>query len=144
MRMRPIFSLTLGLFFLVWGFSAIDQFREWRREGSSVSAEKKDRDFANLEERFSRFMAAVENPAKQTQVDEIDRQIQELESMKQGFEARALRHDDQAQRLQFEDRAVLETRRHNELAEENRLKAQRVQQEIDRLKEEKQKLLRST
>jgi hypothetical protein len=60
--------------------------------------------------------------------------------MKRGFEARALRHENQAERLQFDDQAYLETRRHNQLAEENRAKAAAVQKEIDRLQSEKKKI----
>src|SRR3990167_5401697 len=78
------------------------------------------------------------------QIEKIDNQIQELQEMKRGFESRALRHDNQAERLKFEDQAVLETRRHLELADENRAKAAAVQEEIDRLEAKKQQLLRTT
>ena len=61
--------------------------------------------------------------------------------MKRGYESRALRHENQAERLQFEDQAYLETRRHNQLADENRAKAAAVQKEIDRLEAEKKRLL---
>lgn len=76
-----------------------------------------------------------------SQVQELDQQIQELEDMKRGFEGRALRHEDQADRLQFDDKTYLEMRRHNQLAAENRAKAAAVQKEIDRLKAERMKLL---
>ncbi len=78
---------------------------------------------------------------KEAQIQQIDQQIQELESMKRGYEAKALRHEDQADRLQFDDHTYLEMRRHNQLAEENRSKAAAVQKEIDRLQAEKNKLL---
>ncbi len=77
---------------------------------------------------------------KEAQIHQIDQQIQELEDMKRGFEARALRHEDQADRLQFNDETYLETRRHIQLAEENRAKAAAIQKEIDRLQAEKKKL----
>lgn len=70
-------------------------------------------------------------------VREIDHQIEQLEEIKRGYEARALRHENQAERLQFDTQAVLETRRHNRLAEENRKKAALVQKKIDALKEER-------
>ena len=73
-------------------------------------------------------------------IEQIDQAIQELEEMKRGYESRALRHENQAERLQFDDQTYLETRRHLELADENRAKAAAVQKEIDRLREEKQKL----
>lgn len=68
------------------------------------------------------------------EVQKIDAEIQELEEMKRGYEARALKHDDTATYLQFDTEAVLETRRHIQLAEENRNKAALVQERIDRLK----------
>ncbi|MBI5272632.1 MAG: hypothetical protein HY861_01445 [Chlamydiia bacterium] len=136
MQMKRAFYTTLSLFTVVWAFTAIDTHFIVRQ--SPVQS---------IDERYA--MLAGRLPATETsrgavksmQVAEIDQQIEELEEMKRGFEARALRHEDQAQRLQFEDRALLETRRHNELAAENRAKAQRVQEEIDRLQTEKKKLL---
>lgn len=81
--------------------------------------------------------AAQKNP----QIHQIDLQIQELEQMKLGYESRAIRHDNQAERLQFENQAYLEARRHIQLANENRAKAAAVQKEIDRLKTQRQQLL---
>ncbi len=133
MAMKRTFFLTLMLFLLVWGFAALDRIGEKQSEKRAA--------LASLTPDEIQFLA--ENPEIQAQVSEIDRQISELEGMKRGFEARALRHEDQAQRLQFEDRAVLETRRHMELADENRAKASRVQQEIDRLKAERSKLIKT-
>jgi hypothetical protein len=132
MLMRRTFLATLALFLLVWGFTTIDQVG---KNSFSNRAEI----VASLTPTELQFLA--DNPTIRAQVAEIDRQLGELEAMKKGFEARALRHEDQAQRLQFEDRALLETRRHYELADENRAKAEKVQQEIDRLQVEKRKLL---
>jgi hypothetical protein len=73
-------------------------------------------------------------------IQQINQQIEELQEMKRGFEARALRHESQAEYLQFDDQTYLETRRHNQLAAENRAKAAAVQEQIDRLQAEKQKL----
>lgn len=83
----------------------------------------------------------------------IDRQISELREMKEGYEQRALHNEYLAQRL-FKDEANLEihyplihtipqARVHLELADKIRVKADRVQQEIDRLKIERGKLLKS-
>lgn len=83
---------------------------------------------------------SVQNEAK---IDSIDQQIQELQDKKHGFEGKAIFHEDQADRLQFNDNTFLETRRHFQLAEENRAKAQAVQQEIDRLQLERSKFLNS-
>lgn len=81
-------------------------------------------------------------PSWQIQVQEIDDQIIELEQMKLGYTGAALRHENQAERLQFEDKAYLETRRHLELAQQNREMAARIQVEIDRLKERRISILR--
>jgi hypothetical protein len=74
------------------------------------------------------------------QIDQIDQQIEQLEEMKRGYESRALRAENQATRLQFQDQYVLETRRYWEIAEENRAIAEKIQEEIDRLQIEKQNL----
>lgn len=85
---------------------------------------------------------AEERKSISPRVEQIDQRIKELEDMKRGYESRAIRHEDQADRLQFDDQTYLETRRHNQLAAENRAKAAAVQQEIDRLKEERSKLVK--
>ncbi len=77
----------------------------------------------------------------QLQLQEIDDQIRELEEIKRGFEAKALRHLDQAQRKQFRERYYLEAKRHFELAEENEQAAEAVQVEIDRLKKRRRQIL---
>ncbi len=84
---------------------------------------------------------AVQNSEKDQQVQKIDQQIEELQEMRRGFEARALRHEDQADRLQFDDQTYLEMRRHNQLAAENRAKAAAVQKEIERLQQKRAKIL---
>lgn len=78
--------------------------------------------------------------SKSEQIQQIDGEIKELEGMKRGYEARALRHENQAEYLQFDQQAVLETRRHLQLAQENRNKAELVQKEINRLNDKKLKL----
>lgn len=87
-------------------------------------------------------------PAESTktsiQVEQIDAQIKQLEDMKRGFEAKALRHEDQAEWLQFKEEAALEVRRHQQIAQENRDKAAEVQKQIDLLKARRQKLLEPT
>ncbi len=80
-------------------------------------------------------------PTVQSQIAEIDDQIRDLEDIKRGYESRALRHDDQALRLQFNQEWNLEVRRHLELADENREKAAIVQKEIDHLKEKRKQLI---
>jgi len=80
--------------------------------------------------------------AYQDQIDQIDAQIKELKEMKRGYEARAIRAENQADRLQFEDHFVLETRRYYRIADENRAKADKIQEEIDRLEAAKSELLK--
>lgn len=80
--------------------------------------------------------------SQKSEIEKINAEIAQLEEMKRGYEARALRHDDMATYLQFDDQAVLETRRHLQLAQENRNKAALVQEQIDRLQEKKRQLQR--
>ena len=86
------------------------------------------------------FFAYTAETPKVTRMEQIDRQIEELENIKRGYLSKANRFDDQAERLQFQDRSLLESRRFSELAQQNREKAQRAQIEIDRLKAEKEQL----
>ena len=79
--------------------------------------------------------------SRASQIEQIDAQIAELQDKKRGFEGRALKHENYAEYLQFDQRAVLETRRHLQLADENWAKAERVQQEIDKLEARKKKLI---
>lgn len=74
------------------------------------------------------------------QIQKIDVEIQQLEEMKRGYEGRALRHENQAEYLQFDQQYVLETRRHLQIAEENREKAAYIQEKIDELKIKRAKL----
>lgn len=76
----------------------------------------------------------------QEEINKIDSEIAQLQDMKRGYEARALRHENMAEYLQFDQQAVLETRRHLQLADENRNKAALVQEQIDRLKQKKAQL----
>jgi hypothetical protein len=77
---------------------------------------------------------------KAEQIQDLDYQIEQLEDKKRGFEGRALKHEDQAQYLQFNNQALLEQRRHIQIAEENRAKAAAVQKQIDLLTVRRQKL----
>lgn len=124
--MRKTFFLTAFLFLLVWTFSILD-------EKGRLKSEEKSQLVLNE--------AVVANQTVSEQVAEIDRQIQELERIKRGFDAKVLRHEDYAERLQFQDRSYLEAKRHIELADENREKSKRTQDEIDRLKAERKRLL---
>ncbi len=80
---------------------------------------------------------------KMAEINSIDERIWQLKEMKRGFEGKAIRAENQAERMQFEDRFILETRQYFKIAEENRQKAQLVQDEIDRLEKRKAELLGS-
>lgn len=107
--------------------------------GSLFAANRQLSRRPNVEE----FIGSSTSVQKDSQVKLIDQQIRELEEKKSGFEARALYHENQADRLQFDDETYLETRRHNQLAEENRAKAAALQKEIDRLQAEMDKTVNS-
>jgi hypothetical protein len=79
---------------------------------------------------------------KQTRIEALDAQIEELEEVKRGFEGKALKQEDQAQYLQFNNKALLEQRQHIEWAEEYRARAADTQARIDKLKAQREKLLR--
>lgn len=82
--------------------------------------------------------------SRSEEIAQIDAKIEQLEEEKRGYEAKALRQEDLAVYLQFENQAWLETRRHLQLAEENRNKAALVQKKIDLLEERKKKLQRTS
>ena len=90
---------------------------------------------------WSLFALPSGNQKVSAQVQQIDDEILELEDMKRGYESRALKHESMAEYLQFEQQAVLETRRHLQLADENREKAAKVQERIDFLQAKKRDLL---
>ena len=77
---------------------------------------------------------------RSSEIQKIDAEIAQLEEMKRGYEAKALKSEDMATYLQFDSRTVLETRRLLEIAEENRNKAALVQERIDKLKGKRQQL----
>ena len=112
--MRQFFVFPLVIFIVLWG-----QFLFSFHTTSSISLSQKE-----------------------SQIQQIETQIQELEEIKRGYESKVAIHEDQASRLQFDDQTYLETRRQNQLAEENRAKATAIQKEIDRLKAERAKLLK--
>ena len=76
------------------------------------------------------------------QIQEIDKQINILEEMKRGYEGKAIRHANQAQRLQFIEGELQVAKRHWKLSDDNRKIAIRIQKEIDVLKVQKMQLLK--
>ena len=88
----------------------------------------------------SRAHLAMLATKKEQRIEAIDREIEMLEDKKRGYEAKALRAEDQAIRLQFQDQFQLETRAYWKIAEENRAKAAIMQERILELQEEKRQM----
>ena len=86
-------------------------------------------------------LTANEKEKVDQKILQIDQKINELELVKRGYAAKAIRHEDQAETKQFNQEYNLEARRHYQLAEQNREVVQGIQEEIDLLEEEKQKIL---
>lgn len=78
--------------------------------------------------------------SRSVEIDRINMEIEQLQEVKRGYEGKAIKHEDTATYLQFDSQAVLETRRHLQLARENRNKAALVQEQIDQLNAKKAKL----
>ena len=64
----------------------------------------------------------------------------ELEEKKKGYEAKAIKHANQGDRLQFVQGELQTAKRHWKLAKENRKIAEKIQKEIDALKLKKLEL----
>lgn len=73
-------------------------------------------------------------------IEDIDKKINELQDMKRGYESKAIRQDNQAQRLQFIEGELQNAKRNWKLAEDNRKIALRIQKEIDELKVQRMQL----
>jgi hypothetical protein len=92
----------------------------------------------------SSVLTANERGKVDQQIQQIDQQIQELELMKRGYESKAIRHEDLGDTKQFKQEYNLETRRHYQLAEQNRQIADKIQKDIDLLNSQKEQLLSRT
>lgn len=116
MRLSRVFFLTMGFFLILSAMLAIN-----RQAG---------------------FLMAGENGKLDQQIQQIDQEIAELEDMKRGYEARAIRHENLGQMMQTDSEYTLETRRHYQIAEQNREIAAKIQVDIDQLQAKKQALLK--
>lgn len=76
-----------------------------------------------------------------TKVEGIDREIQYLEDLKRGLEGRAIRYENQAQRLQFEKDQLIESKRFWNMAEQNRKASAELDQKIKEKKQERQEFI---
>jgi len=82
--------------------------------------------------------------SKEQILEKVESKIKELEEMKRGYEAKALSHDSQGDRLQFIQGELDRARMHWELAEQNRQVAKKLQQDIDAYHLKRNQLLEET
>src|SRR3989304_5244708 len=80
--------------------------------------------------------------SKLNDIDSIDSEIKDLEDLKRGYLSQAVKHENQAQRLQFIEGQLQYAKRNWKVAAEYKRKARRVQKEIDLLRERKEYLLK--
>ncbi|MEL7431900.1 MAG: hypothetical protein AAGI90_05145 [Chlamydiota bacterium] len=81
---------------------------------------------------------------KEKRLRAIDEEIEWLEEKQRGYEAKALRHEMLADRLQFRSGQYVIAKQHWEIAEKYRGLSREVAEKIARLKKEKQELLQKT
>ena len=86
-------------------------------------------------------LQAEEKLSKKQQVEEIDRHIKELEDAKIGLEGKAVKLENQGQRLQFVEGYLQEAKRALNAAAEFRQNAAHVQDEIDILEAKREELV---
>jgi hypothetical protein len=76
-----------------------------------------------------------------TKIEDLDMQIKYLEDLKLGLEGRAIRYENQAQRLQFDKDQLLEAKRFWNMADQNRKAAAELEQKIQEKKKERQQVI---
>lgn len=82
-------------------------------------------------------------PAWKRQISSINREIEEFQKMKKGYELRAGFHQNQAQKLGFEKKELLTAKRHHILAKENEKIVKKLQEDISALSDKKNKIIKS-
>ncbi len=92
--------------------------------------------------KLSLFLCAIFclSASSADRINQINQEILELQNMKRGYEARAIKQENMIEYLQFNDQTNLETKRLIQISKENREKARIVQEKIDALEQEKAKL----
>jgi|GEM_PF-5135668 len=88
------------------------------------------------------FLANRKSPEWKKKICLLHKQIDELNQLKKGYLLRALTHQNQADRLQFQQDELLTAKRHSILAEENRKIVQRLEEDILELESDKEKILK--
>ncbi len=82
-------------------------------------------------------------PLWQQEVEALDAQIEELIEEKEGAESRAIRHEDEAMRWQFQERRFSDAREAWRKADIEREKEQEIQEEIGTLKKKREQILKA-
>lgn len=77
-----------------------------------------------------------------SKIDELNKEIEYLEDLKQGIEGRAVKYENQAQRLQFYADQLVEAKRYWEMAKQSREAAKELDKKIAEKKKERDNLLR--
>lgn len=114
MKIARSFFLTMAFFVLIFGFLTVNK---------------------------STKATAASNLTREEEMQDLDTRIQSLKEMKKGYEARAQRHEDQAEKYKHAEGEAFSAKRHKELADENKGIAQKIQKEIDQLETRKKVLL---
>ncbi len=79
-----------------------------------------------------------------TDPKKIDERIKELKVMKRGYDSKAIWHNDQAERLQFDHGQLQLAKKHWKIADANRDVAKKIQSEIELLERQKKALMQKT
>lgn len=90
----------------------------------------------------SKTAYSYNSPKEHTEIDDINRKIAELEDMKKGYEARAIKHANTADRLQFIEGQLQLAKKHWKLSAESKKIAEKIQTQIDELEAQKQQILK--
>lgn len=86
------------------------------------------------------LQAAEPKLSKQQQIADLDSQIEELEKAKIGLEGKAIKLENQGQRLQFQEGYLQDAKRAFRAAAEFRENAKQIQQQIDDLQVKREAL----
>jgi hypothetical protein len=87
------------------------------------------------------FSLSAESQGWKKELVEIDKEIEYLQDLQRGLEGRATRYENKAQRFQFEQDKLVESKRFWKMAEQNRKAAADIQAQIDLKKDERKKLV---
>ncbi|MBI3237210.1 MAG: hypothetical protein HYZ48_05905 [Chlamydiales bacterium] len=88
-------------------------------------------------------ISQAESPKNwQEELQEIDKEAEQLEDLKNRYKASAARHEDQAMRWQFEQNLKQEARRASKQADLDRQMIEQIQARLDHLQARKAEILK--